>query len=345
MKPFYWQGTTNFGDYLNHWLWPEILGDYLETDGVRLIGIGSLLKSSLNYLEGTKVIFGTGSGYGAVPDKTKFEDWLFYFVRGPLTAGLFDLDPKKSIVDGAWLISQVKKYQVIPEKKGVSFIPHWTTAETGNWRKICEIANIQFINPMDDLDDVLTKIAKSEFVITESLHGAIIADYFRTPWVPVSISPKFLPFKWVDWFQSVGLDAEMYQIPLSDVFEYMYCGQSRRNINYLSSMQPIVSDVIVEEAKEVVIAKPGLVYKSKTLLRGKAKSCRSSLLRGSLHFRDNIVVSDWNNRHQDLVAKMFTEICKGRFFLSMDSVRQQKIEQLSEVTEKLKADYNLNLIK
>ena len=71
MKPFYWTGSTNFGDAMNEWLWPDVLGDLInDEDPIRLIGIGSLLRSELNFVKGPKLIFGTGSGYGTLPTET-----------------------------------------------------------------------------------------------------------------------------------------------------------------------------------------------------------------------------------------------------------------------------------
>ena len=196
MKPFFWRNTKNFGDYINNLIWPKIIGDLLDpNDGIRLVGIGSLIKSELNYVQGKKIIFGTGSGYDSFPDSKSIENWVIYFVRGPLTAGKLGLDPKKSIVDGSWLISLIPEFSSIPQKKGISFIPHWKSAESGNWLQACKDAGFEYIDPTNDVEIVIKTIASSELVITESLHGAILADFYRTPWIPVRISSQFINFK------------------------------------------------------------------------------------------------------------------------------------------------------
>jgi hypothetical protein len=38
------------------------------------------------------------------------------------------------------------------------------------------------------------------------MHGAIIADTFRVPWVPISTRPSINTFKWLDWSESMGLE-------------------------------------------------------------------------------------------------------------------------------------------
>lgn len=340
MKPFYWQGTTNFGDYMNKWLWPQLLDDCLcQDDNIRLIGIGSLLKSSLNYLHGTKIIFGTGSGYGAIPSSSMFKDWKFYFVRGPLTAKCFNLPPQKAIVDGAWLISQVEQYSTIPEKEGVSFVPHWTTAQHGNWQKVCKIAGIKFIDPMGDLHHVLKEISKSTLVITESLHGAIMADYFRSPWIPVSISPKFLPFKWVDWFNSVELEGKMCTLPLSDTFDYIYCGKSRRNVCYDSILREIQFQKIVHDSCQGKGCKVTNAYRVKTALKIRARRYRGIIFDKVLSLRQNPLVNSWDNCHQEKIAKMLLNLASGDTFLSTEAVRIRKVQQLADVLGRLRSDY------
>jgi len=338
MTPFYWRGTTNFGDYMNEWLWPNVLDGYLEEDGLRMIGIGSLLKDSLNYVKGKKIIFGTGSGYGAIPNKKDFEDWLFYFVRGPRTAKLFGLDPRKSIVDGAWLISQVPEYQTIPVKKGTSFVPHWTTSETGNWQKVCLKAGFDYIDPLGDLHGVLKSIASSELVITESLHGAIIADYFRTPWVPVSVSPKFLPFKWLDWFESVELTSSIKKLPYSDLFEYIYNKRLPNSKDFSLGYENMQSQTKVNT--EIISHDPGMLYPYISKLKGRIKVVRSMAFHESSKYRDLSLFSGWNDRHQDRVVGELMKLKSGQSFLSSDFVRSDRICRLEEVVCKLKKDYD-----
>jgi succinoglycan biosynthesis protein ExoV len=37
------------------------------------------------------------------------------------------------------------------------------------------------------------------------MHGAIVADALRVPWVPIVTSPRILKLKWQDWCSSVNL--------------------------------------------------------------------------------------------------------------------------------------------
>lgn len=341
MKPFYWRGTTNFGDYLNSWLWPELIPELIEIDdNIRLVGIGSLLKSSLNYLEGTKVIFGTGSGYGNIPAKKAYEDWQFRFVRGPLTAKCFELDESKAVVDGAWLVGLLPQFPPATSKKGVAFVPHWTTAETGNWLKVCEDVGFTYVDPLGDLHNILSQINASELVVTESLHGAIMADLFRTPWIPVSMSPKFLPFKWVDWFKSIEVNADVYQLPLSDRFEYLVSNSKVDRIDYQLKMNSLKYDITFEdEAAAPDSHKVDFKYRSMIRAKKIARNLRGSAFSKVQAYRDIWPVRTWNEKHREQLSKMLLELSAKKPFLSTDTLRESKLNQLSGLVEQLKRDY------
>lgn len=49
------------------------------------------------------------------------------------------------------------------------------------------------------------------------MHGAIVADALRVPWIPVAFGDTVLPFKWRDWLSTLDLPYEPALItPLYD---------------------------------------------------------------------------------------------------------------------------------
>ena len=97
---------------------------------------------------------------------------------------------------------------------------------------MCDAAGLLYIDPMGDLLEIIENIRRSKYVIAESLHGAIFADYYRVPWTPVSASRDFLPFKWLDWAQSAEIPIDIANIPHSDFLETVYNGASVRKPDY-----------------------------------------------------------------------------------------------------------------
>jgi succinoglycan biosynthesis protein ExoV len=338
MIPFYLRNTNNFGDYMNQWLWPKLFGNLIGVnDGIRLIGIGSLIKTELNYIKGKKIIFGTGSGYGSFPSHKSIEEWIIYFVRGPLTAEKLGLDSNKSIVDGAWLISLVPEYSHIPAKHGISFIPHWKTSEMGNWHNICNEAEISYIDPVSDFENIINRIASSDLVITESLHGAILADYYRTPWIPVQISSHFLNFKWHDWCQSVELPFSVARIPPSDFFDLLY---QRKLPRFKYQPITIINNPRCEEYREVdVHNKPGIFYDIKGNIKVTLRQLRKKFFNKIQNVRNMPFMQCWNAKHRDCLKKALLDLSHVQPYLSKDSIRQEKIERLMEVRDKLVLDY------
>ena len=93
----------------------------------------------------------------------------------------------------------------------MSVIPHHQTVATIDWKTVAKLGDIHFIDPRKNFFSVFEDIAQSECVLTESLHGAILADALRTPWQPFQMGHRFNMFKWHDWFKSIDIDIQAIQ--------------------------------------------------------------------------------------------------------------------------------------
>ncbi|RYF35148.1 MAG: polysaccharide pyruvyl transferase family protein, partial [Cytophagaceae bacterium] len=74
--------------------------------------------------------------------------------------------------------------------------------------------NINYIDPCWEIEKVMSHIAQSEVLFAEAMHGAIVADSLRVPWVCIHSGDHVLPFKWNDWCSSVQVPYQPQQIPV-----------------------------------------------------------------------------------------------------------------------------------
>ncbi len=186
----------NFGDELNRLIFPPLFGKlFLNPDGGLFYGIGTLL----NVENPTPaLVFGSGAGYYQAMNLNGVD---VRFVRGPRSVEYLGLDDKKAITDPAILVADM----VAPSFKTVVFVPRWTTiGKQPDLAKHLVKLGIEVVDPREDVEIVLNKIAKAEYVISEALHGAVVADSLRIPWTPVYAEDGHT-FKWLDWTASLNM--------------------------------------------------------------------------------------------------------------------------------------------
>jgi succinoglycan biosynthesis protein ExoV len=210
MKLFYYQDDNgNFGDDLNPWLWPSLLPNILDNDESELfVGIGTLLNHKLPELP-IKHIFGAGFGYGQPPKVDK--NWNIIAVRGPLTAQALKIDKEKVITDSAILIAD--KVDAINNQNGdIGFMPHYASCRLADWENIAEKCNLRFISPEWSVNTVLHELKQCSVLLTEAMHGAIVADALRLPWHPLILDNHVNTHKWNDWLRTINIDYEPTRI-------------------------------------------------------------------------------------------------------------------------------------
>ncbi len=207
----------NFGDDLNRWLWPRLLG-HATADDALFLGIGTILFPGNPILRGAdtkrKIVFGTG----VRPTHRPFAldtTWDVRFVRGPLSAAALTRDAD-FISDAAYALPLAADFESLiePKRYKVSVMPYFRSVGYFDWNDICATLGYHYISPLaeDGVERTIREISASETLITESLHGAIVADILRVPWrrfilsTPVTEGEYVSEFKWNDWLLSVGIN-------------------------------------------------------------------------------------------------------------------------------------------
>lgn len=220
MKLTYHTGHPNFGDVLNPLLAKHVFGarfDHLFDDDAshRFLFIGTVIERKTP--EGScETILGAGAGYQAGTYSVERRNVLC--VRGPLTCDILKIDRSHAAVDPAILVSRF--YDAGTAGSGVLFMPHHSTHASAEapLRELCGNAGLDYVSPFDDAEAIIRKIAGARRVVTEALHGAIVAESFGVPYVPVVFGAKVLGVKWRDYAASIGADYDPVEIHTNIAF-------------------------------------------------------------------------------------------------------------------------------
>ncbi len=220
MKLVFFRGKVpNFGDELNLTVWPALLPKgFLDEDASELfVGIGSIIGDHLPG-KARKFVMGSGyAGYMGLPD-VHDGTWDIRFVRGPNTAKILKIDPKLSICDSAILLRAMDLPAPDPSV-GVAFMPHYESLERGNWASACRQAGITLIDATDPVEKVLSQIRGARLLITEAMHGAIVADALRTPWIGAKPIYGGHHRKWLDWAGALDFEVRLHTLKPTSMLE------------------------------------------------------------------------------------------------------------------------------
>lgn len=253
---FYKGDIPNFGDDLNYFLWDALVepGYFDDNEEVLFLGVGSILWDSLPK-KPKKIVMGSGfGGYTDIPNVHN-GSWDIAFVRGPRTAKALNIDPQLAVTDAA-ILTRFMNLPTQGKIHKISFMPHWQSIGRGNWERVCKQAGINYIDPTDpDVLASLKAIQQSELLLTEAMHGAILADTLRVPW---SALEPILPVhrnKWFDWSESMNVDLKFNSMPASSIKDFWSSrtgkqGMGKRSIqmgNILSFTDSYFIDVAAEK--------------------------------------------------------------------------------------------------
>jgi succinoglycan biosynthesis protein ExoV len=215
---YQWRGShRNFGDELNSLLWPRLLPEFFDQNAaVRFLGIGSILDDRHD-AGAVKLVAGSGYG-GYQPQIVLDKTWVVHWVRGKRTARLLGLPLELGIGDPASLVP-LAGLTPAREDRDVGFIPHFESAARGAWQEVATKAGATLIDPRDDPLAVIAAIGKCRMVMSEALHGVIVADALRVPWIAIRpLAPIHRP-KWFDWAETLDVSVEFNHLLPSSALE------------------------------------------------------------------------------------------------------------------------------
>lgn len=187
----YWKyphNFGNFGDEICPFLVKEItkhdIINWKHTENFKqkkpfksLVGVGSFMEQVVD----GDLIWGTGIRL-LKPSFPK-KNLHIYAVRGPKTRDIMiksGYSVPEIYGDPALLMPKYYKPVLIPSLTDkVGLVPHYSNYQ--NYKKLNLPSNIQLIDPTDHFKKVIDSVSSCKMVISNSLHGIIVADAYNIP--------------------------------------------------------------------------------------------------------------------------------------------------------------------
>lgn len=217
-----WRGQQpNFGDELNTLLWPRLLPGFFDDDEtIAFLGIGSVLDRRHDPLQRKLV---AGSGYGGYEAPVALDDtWCVHWVRGPRTAWWLGLSPALAMGDPGSLVPLAGLAPARHAKArlhAIGFMPHFESASRGAWAEAAAAAGLTLIDPRGDPLAIVRAMTRCHTILSEALHGVIVADALRIPWIAIQPLASIHRAKWRDWADTLDLDPVFRQLFPSTALE------------------------------------------------------------------------------------------------------------------------------
>ncbi|MYM00282.1 hypothetical protein GR702_21285 [Novosphingobium sp. FGD1] len=226
----YRPAVPNFGDDLNDLIWPELAPGLFDSDGGEgadaFVGIGTIIGLDPQGSESLHV-FSSGTGYSD-DRRWRGRKVEYHCVRGPLTARVLGLPNKTALTDGGILAPLITRFQepnAFGGTGGTVVVPHFETIAFPGWAEAVGMAGFHLVDPRGTPDLVIGALKDASLVLTESLHGAILADAFGVPWRAFAVSRNFSRAKWADWTCSLDLRVDVTLVPPPDAMPLLRFGK------------------------------------------------------------------------------------------------------------------------
>ena len=326
---YYRSPNGNFGDDLNAVLWKEVLSPAcFEVDDAVLLGIGSIFRNDFLSEATTDrkrvFVLGSGAGTGPLPARWPNADWSILAVRGPLTARLIGI-PGAAVTDSAALLATTPALQPTAVKTNdIAFMPHYNSVLYSRWPEICDRLGLAYIDAHLPVAKTIERIGGARLVITEAMHGAIVADTLRVPWVPVICSPSIMPFKWIDWTESLDLDFRPLTLPASSAWEALKNYKIRKvdGASGIDGLSDCDQDILDDFHRRYGAASSDGLMPRRLVRGGQANILRK-------------VTAMFDSVFSERAAAALAAACKSQSYLSKDRVLFDRVGRLQGAVEKL----------
>jgi pyruvyltransferase len=232
--PIWWHvGRPNFGDDINPTFFQSLAGVAVrfaaDRNGPHLLGAGSILEKA------SPLSIVCGSGFLEIPWGMRPRPAEVVAVRGARSLVALRGSPSTLLGDPLVLVDAL--VDDVPKRHAIGLVPH--VRSVARWRSANRDRHL-LIDPGLDPWAVVEAIASCETVLSQSLHGLIVADALGVPnvWIAPSDAMAGGRFKFDDYFSTLDADKdcvpetrEIFDRPHlfeSSVGRYRFCKDSYR---------------------------------------------------------------------------------------------------------------------
>jgi pyruvyltransferase len=196
LPPMFWHiGAPNFGDDLNPALFESLTGVRVRFAKDRrvphFLGMGSILGSATE----ASIVLGSGFLKPAITPTPE----RVVSVRGRLSKQLLGLADATPLGDPMVLINLLMS----PERgSAIGFVPHITTMRA---MRGTPPPGVTLIDVRRDPFEVTRDIGRCRLILSQSLHGLIVADAFEIPNIWIAPNDRMVggEFKFHDYFSTL----------------------------------------------------------------------------------------------------------------------------------------------
>ena len=220
----------NWGDDMNYYLLKEfgtnkwvlniwnipVISKILNIKRHHLF-IGSVLNSMMNE---ASII--SGAGFIAPPSNNDriVAPKSINFVRGPLTRQIFiSRGIKCPELYGDPILALPSFYvpNLTDKKVDIVYIPHYVDESIPLqtiFGETEDTVNVVSLHSYKHWKDVVDKVVHARLVVTSSLHGTILCEAYKIPYLTIKVSDNLIggDFKFQDFWMSIGVTREVYDI-------------------------------------------------------------------------------------------------------------------------------------
>ena len=107
-------------------------------------------------------------------------------------------------------------------RRTVGFMPHFESLGRGAWHAAAVAAGVRLIDPSGDPAAIIAAIAGCRVLLSEALHGAIVSDALRVPWIALRPLVPVHRAKWHDWAASLKLRIAFHRLAASSLPECLH---------------------------------------------------------------------------------------------------------------------------